>query len=289
VKTGSLSSTLRAFLALCRVPSLPTIWSNCLAGWWLGGGRNPSALPLLLVGATFCYLGGAFLNDVFDANYDRQYRRTRPIPSGAISREAVLRWGLVWLAASVLAFFCLGLATGGLGLLLIACILLYNAIHRWLTSSPVLVGLSRLLLYLIAASTAPQGVTGWSIWCGLAMAAYFASVCCVARWENAPEPPSYWCLVPIAIPILLALLMDAGPYRESGWLLVAVLGLWMIRCLRPVFAPGPRQVGRIVEGLTAGIVFVDWLAAADVTREMSFVFIGLFLTTLVLQRLGRVA
>ena len=69
---------VRALLALGRVSNLPTIWSNCLAGWWLGGGGNDRELPFLLAGSTFLYLGGAFLNDAFDAEFDRQHRPAGP-------------------------------------------------------------------------------------------------------------------------------------------------------------------------------------------------------------------
>lgn len=80
---------LVTLLTLGRVANLPTVWSNCLAGWWLGGHENLGHLPLLFIGATLLYMGGAFLNDAFDAEYDRQHRRARPIPSGVISLKEV--------------------------------------------------------------------------------------------------------------------------------------------------------------------------------------------------------
>src|SRR5579864_3105449 len=95
-------SFLRALLILCRVPGLCTIWSNCLAGWWLGGHRDESSLPFLLAGSSLLYLGCCFLNDAFDADFDREFRRTRPIPAGAFSLKAVWRWGLALLVLGVL-------------------------------------------------------------------------------------------------------------------------------------------------------------------------------------------
>ena len=70
-----------------RVCNVPTIWSNCLAGWWLGGGGRWFELGLLCVWVTLLYIGGMFLNDAFDANFDREHRRLRPIPSGAIGEK----------------------------------------------------------------------------------------------------------------------------------------------------------------------------------------------------------
>ena len=47
----NLDPRLRTLLILGRVSNLPTVWSNALAGWWLGGGNNYWKLPLLLLGS----------------------------------------------------------------------------------------------------------------------------------------------------------------------------------------------------------------------------------------------
>ena len=98
---------LRTLLVLGRVASLPTVWSNCLAGWWLGGGGNYWKLPFLLLGASLLYTGGALLNDAFDADSDRQRRPDRPISSGKISLHLVWRLGFSHLVAGIfLLLFC---------------------------------------------------------------------------------------------------------------------------------------------------------------------------------------
>jgi 4-hydroxybenzoate polyprenyltransferase len=61
----------RTLLILGRVLNLPTVWSNCLAGWWLSGGGNVWKLPLLFFGVSALYTVGMFLND---ADFDRQCR-----------------------------------------------------------------------------------------------------------------------------------------------------------------------------------------------------------------------
>jgi len=50
-------------------------------------------------------------------------------------------------------------------------IVLYDAIHKLFDSAPVLMGICRFFLYVIAASTGLHGVTGTSVWCGLALGA----------------------------------------------------------------------------------------------------------------------
>src|SRR5213593_2379279 len=115
-------SFLRTILILGRVSNLPTIWSNCLAGWWLGGDSHFDRLPFVLIGATLLYIAGMFLNDAFDVNFDRQYRKERPIPAGAITLNSVWLLGLAWLFLGVSILFWLGKLTGALGLTLVFCI-----------------------------------------------------------------------------------------------------------------------------------------------------------------------
>jgi 4-hydroxybenzoate polyprenyltransferase len=274
---------LRTLLVLGRASNLPTIWSNCLAGWWLGGHRNADHLPFLLAGVTLLYLGGMYLNDAVDVNFDRQHRKERPIPSGAISLGAVWKLALLWFALGLACLFRAGAATGELGFILLVCILLYDAVHKLITFSPPLMGACRFFVYIVAAST-DGGVAGWAIWCGLALAAYIVGLSFLARRESARGPIQYWPLTFLAAPIVLAFFMNAGEYRESAALLSVVFGLWMLRCLRSVLWSPDRQIGRAVSGLLAGIVFVDWLAVADAPRSLGLVFLALFGLAILFQR-----
>ena len=108
---------LRTFLVLGRACNLPTVWSNCLAGWWLGGGGPLERLPFLFVGATFFYLAGTLLNDAWDVAYDSQHRRNRPIPAGEIRAETVAIFGGIFLVLGLASLFVLGIRTGLFGLL----------------------------------------------------------------------------------------------------------------------------------------------------------------------------
>jgi len=277
---------LRTLLILGRVSNLPTIWSNCLAGWWLGGGGNSGKLPPLLFGISALYTGGMFLNDAFDAEFDRQRRAARPIPSGAISPAAVWRWSFALLGVGALALAVLGKTTGGLTLALLACIIIYDATHKVLTTSPWLMGLCRFWVYVIAGSTGAWGVNGGPIWCGVALALYVAGLSSVARRKSFRGPVPHWPLLLLAAPVFLAMLMNTGGARKDAMLLSLVLVLWVARCARTILQPGEVNVERIVSGLLAGIVLVDWLAVApQIPHPLSFVvFAPLFGATLWLQR-----
>ena len=277
-------ATMRTWLVLGRISNLPTVWSNCLAGWWLGGGGTLHNLPLLLAGSTCLYVGGMFLNDAFDAEFDSQYRRERPIPSGAIARRAVWQAGFGLLAFGIFCLFLIGKTCGFLAVALAVCIIAYDAVHKLITLSPVLMAACRWLLYPMSASTGLEGATGWSVWCGLALAAYIVGLSYLARKESTGAALRYWPCLFMAVPIFWAIIMNATPFLEKALLVSAVLALWVVRCLRFTFGPGERNIGRTVSGLLAGIVWVDLLAVCDVPPVFDSCFVALFLLSLLFQR-----
>jgi hypothetical protein len=277
--------SFRTLLVLGRVSNLPTVWSDCLAGWWLSGGGNFWKLPFLLLGISALYTSGMFLNDAFDADFDQQRRAARPIPSGKISAETVWRFGWAWLGLGILCLLFLGKIAGVSTFLLALCILVYNAVHKFIIASPWLMGLCRFWVYVIAGTSGADGLNGWPIWCGVALAFYVVGLSYVARRESFRGPVPHWPLIFLAAPILLAQLMNAGAALKPALLVSIILGLWLARCVRTVFQSGEINVGRIVSGLLAGIVLVDWLAVApQCPRWLDAMFLILFGATLLLQR-----
>ncbi len=278
-------SRWRAFLVLARASNLPTVWSNCLAAWLLGDGEVTDwpRLSLLCLGATLFYTGGMFLNDAFDAQFDAQHRRERPVPSGAIPLRTVWRSGFALLAAGLMCIVPLGLLPALAGVLLCGCIVIYDAVHKMIKLSPVLMALCRFMLCLVAASAARGTLTGRSVWSALALAAYVAGLSYVARRESTGVRVQIWPLALLAGPLVLAGLINDGRYLQPALTVGAMLVLWTARSLRTLFGP-ERNVARSVSGLLAGIVLVDLLAVADVPREHGAVFIALFLLALLFQR-----
>lgn len=283
-KSSRSVSFLRALLLLGRVSNLPTVWSNCLAGWWLGGAGNVDKLPYLFAGTTLLYTGGMFLNDAFDVDFDRQYRQERPIPAGAVGLKTVWVCGVAWLAIGACCLAWTGAATGALGLLLVLCIILYDAVHKRVSFGPLLMGLCRFLLYLVAASSAANGLSPKAISSAIALFAYIIGLSYVARRESLTGPIPYWPILMLALPILIALAVNGGYRLESALLVSAVFVVWTIKSLRHTLWTQQPNIGRTVSGLLAGIVWVDALAASNVPRELGAVFAGLFLAALLFQR-----
>jgi hypothetical protein len=283
--------SLRTLLVLGRVSNLPTIWSNCFAGWILSGGGDLARFLWLSLGASYLYVGGMYLNDAFDAQFDQQHRRGRPIPSGQIRLETVWKWGLGWLGLGLLCLGFLGKTTAMLAVMLALTIFIYDAIHKIFAFSPVFVAGCRLLLVLMASSVAEQGVTGLSIWSAVALASYVLGFSYLARTESIKTTAQYWPCWFLAAPIVLALVVNDGAlvvndgeFQLRAVLLCGVVLLWTLNGLRHAFWSPQPFIGRSVASLLAGIVLVDWLAVGGGSGPEAVVFVGLFALALLFQQ-----
>ena len=277
-------SSLRTFLILGRASNLPTVWSNCFAGWLIGGGGEFPRLVWLSIGATFLYVGGMFLNDAFDANFDRQHRRQRPIPTGAISERKVWICGFILLISGFLSLVWMGKTTAVLALLLIICIVLYDAIHKAISISPILMAGCRFFLYLVAASATADGVNGLAIWSAFALAFYIVGLSYLARRESSRSAIESWPCYFLTAPILLALLANSGEHQRPAFLISFALAIWILWSLRHTFWKPQSNIGFTVSQLLAGITVVDWLAVDTTDPLTSAIFAGLFFAALLFQR-----
>jgi hypothetical protein len=276
--------SLRTLLVLGRVSNVPTVWSNCLAGWLIAGGGPLEDLVLLCIGATLLYVGGMFLNDAFDIEFDRQHRSERPIPSGQASLQIVLQLGFCWLALGSVSLALLGRTPGLLGVLLALLILIYDAIHKIIIVAPLIMAACRLTLILVAAATGANGVTGLSMWTGLVLACYIVGLSYLARKESTPGRLRYWPSILLATPLVLAVIVNQGAYQKPAAIIGAIFVLWTFRSVRFTYWHHSVNVGRTVGSLLAGIVLVDLLSTGGINSTANLAFGVLFLLALLFQR-----
>jgi hypothetical protein len=275
---------LRTLLVLGRVSNLPTVWSNCLAGWLLGGAGSFSSLLLICAGATCLYIGGMYLNDAFDVEFDRLNRNERPIPTGAISAGDVWGYGISWLLLGMVLVYFFNATTLGLAVALLLSILLYDAIHKAIAFSPVLMATCRFFLLLMASSAGKDGVTGWAVWSSIALALYIVGLSYVARNESNRGPIRFWPCLCLTAPIYLAWLVNVGEFKKQSLLFIVVLLLWVLWCLSHTFFAVVKNIPRTVSGLLAGIVLTDLLATVGAPMGWQFIFLLLFGSALLFQR-----
>lgn len=274
---------LGTLLVLGRISNLPTVWSNCLAAWLLNGGSECWSFILLCAGATLLYVGGMFLNDAFDADFDREFRRERPIPSGQIAERDVWWFGGLLVFFGWLLLFLVGDKVALLALLLVAAIVLYDAVHKHTEIAPLLMSACRFLLYLVAGAATLHSVNEPVIWHGLALAAYIVGLSFLARNESRQGRVALFPMLFLAAPLVANVWVN--PHRNAlSWLAyVALLG-WLIWCGREFLSHAKLNIGRIVAGLLAGIVLVDCSAVPQLTIGTALIFAGFFFLALLMQR-----
>ena len=233
VALGTRRPRWRAYLLLARVSNLPTVWTNVLAGVAVSGALVswPIAAPLALALSLF-YVGGMFLNDAFDTEIDSRQRPERPVPAGDVSRGEAFGVGGGLLAGGMLL---LPFQTATLlpGMLLAVAIVFYDYQHKGVPFAPVVMGICRGLVYVIAAG-ATGGVTNAVVIGGLVMTAYVIALTVVARRAGAQ---ARW-LVPLLIAGIslvdaAVIAVASGAYATA---VVAAMGLpltWLLQRVVP--------------------------------------------------------
>jgi hypothetical protein len=272
----------QTFLKLGRISNLPTVWTNALAGAALAG--NPSLGSILIVGITLTlfYTGGMWLNDAFDAKIDAHERKNRPIPMGEIAVRTVFAAGYGMLSAGVLLAFVFGIKAGFAGIALAIAVILYDWLHKRTILSPVIMGATRFLSYMLAALAVAE-ITGSVVWGGLGLLAYIIGLTYAAKQEAYDRLDRAWPLAVLAIPVIYALTQATGSMLALlAWAgLLVVVGI----ALRLLFRRSKGDVPRAVVTMIAGISLYDAVLIAGLGYSgLALLAVAGFALTLVLQR-----
>ncbi|MBT0665818.1 UbiA family prenyltransferase [Geobacter pelophilus] len=236
--TSRYSATFKAYLDLCRVSNLPSIWTNVLCAFVLATGLFAPGQYLVLAVALSCfYLAGMCLNDVFDAEHDRAHRPSRPIPSGRVTLRGAVTFSAALLTAGFLLLLALPFRQGLLAaLLLLITIIWYDRHHKKNPLSVLLMASCRFLVFAVTALSATGMLKLPVITAGSVQFLYVVSISLVARHENNRPKPFARPVIP---------LMLAGICLVDG-LILAILAApaWMIAgvCGALLMHAGQRMV-----------------------------------------------
>lgn len=278
-------------LRLGRVSNLPTIWSNVLAGAVLSGALHPlgRALPLMLALSLF-YVAGMYLNDAFDAAYDRQYRPRRPIPSGEVAASTVFAIGAGLIGCGLLLLLALGMSPNGTGfcgfaggLALTVAILIYDVWHKGNPIGPVLMGFCRVLVYFTAGASIVGVLPRELLWSAAVALCYLIGLTYAAKQEDLKQPGHLWPLAFLAAPFVHGLPIAAG--SRVGLLVYAALLAVVVCALSFMVRSARADIPRVVSVLIAGICFLDALFIAGANQPLMALLAALgFPLTLLFQR-----
>jgi 4-hydroxybenzoate polyprenyltransferase len=267
--TSSARRGLSGWLELARAGNLPTILSNALVGWAIGG-----AAPLdrrfgfALLAVALLYTAGMIFNDVCDLGVDRRERPRRPLPSGRVSvRAATVVVGVLLLLAMISLALTSGAAVAAGGILA-AMIVAYDLLHVRFASTVILMAACRAMVYIVVASAVPPP-GGWPLPAPLApllagtLGVYVVGLSLVARLEMAPERSGSAAVraAPLALAVVPFLGLAATGLPRSGsrvWAMAAaaLMVLWILRGVRHAQATPARRPAAVGVWISA-IPLVD--------------------------------
>lgn len=279
-------------LRLGRISNLPTVWSNVFVGALLAGaGLAEPRLPLLMGALSLFYVGGMFLNDAFDREFDAMHRPERPIPSGQVSAREVFLIGF-----GLLALGMAGVAGAGRGpdgfpawralassAALAAAIVFYNAHHKGNPLSPLVMGLCRVFVVLSAAFSVSTVLPPAVVLAAIALLCHLVGLTYIAKQEHLDRIGKLWPLGFLAVPVLYGLTLAlSAPAAWLPLLLYAGVLVWALNLLR---RRARGDVPRAVVTLIAGMSVLDAVVLAGGGQvPAAALAIAAFALTLALQR-----
>ena len=279
-------------LRLGRISNLPTVWTNVLVGATLAGASlTEPRLPLLMLALSLFYVGGMFLNDAFDRDFDAEHRPERPIPSGQVSAHQVFTFGFGLLVLGMV--FVATASRGPQGIpawralaasaALAAAIVFYDAHHKGNALSPLVMGLCRVFVVLTAAYAVTAALPAVVLLAAGALLCHLIGLTYIAKQEHLDRIGSLWPLgflaVPVAYGVTLALSVP------TTWLPLALYVGVLLFALALLRRRARGDVPRAVVTLIAGMSVLDGVVLAGAGQIVAAVLaIGAFALTLVLQR-----
>lgn len=270
-------SSIRAWLELVRLPNLATAWADVLMGFLVTHESFApwKVLALLIASSTALYSAGMVLNDVFDAQVDREDRPARPIPSGRIDWQSALAAGITLLPlGAILAWVAAWLVgdwrPGCIGTLLAVCVWLYDGVLKQTPVAPLAMGSCRFLNVLLgmSAATAFQHPMYGMIAAGIGV--YVAGITWYARTEAQTSRRGqlvFGMLVMAAGLGLLAwfpawedaeLMLPRNTTPERWLLLIAMIGVLIgYRAAWGVIEASPIRVQMAVKQAILSLIILD--------------------------------
>ena len=273
-------SAAGAWLQLARVSNTPTVVSNTVAGAVLASAAADAGMIAVAAAAmALFYTAGMILNDVLDYDVDRVQRPERPLPSGAVGRDAAIAAVVALFVAGEGLLLIAGVEAALAGLGLVALIVLYDAWHKGNALSPVLMGGCRALVYFVAAFAVAGEVPIEVATAAAVLLLYIVGLTQVAKAESGGLLAAW----PLAA-VLAAIGYWVG-WVDSVWmaLLLVAFAAWVWRALRLVRSQ--HRIGAGVASLIAGVSLFDALAVASAGGSLAAaaVCLACFLATIALQ------
>ena len=280
---------VRSLLATARIANVPSVVSNVWAGIaigaafqrWEHGGASIWLDALFLTLAGVClYIGGNFLNDWHDREWDAKNRPERALPTGLFSPVTYLALAVVFGLVGLILAFLVNAGCSVIAALIVVSIVIYTRWHKKAVWPVIPMGLCRALLpimgfvgfafppadmhlhdtYYVLFSTTGTPIEHTIVAAhALALLIYIAGLSLGARYESSPNP-SKTALTISKIALVFSGILAAALWAtlslKAGLIALIPFAIWMTFCLTKYRRPIPVHVS----ALLAGIPLIDWIA-----------------------------
>lgn len=258
---SGILSIVRNYAELSRLSNIPTLLTNVLVGCAVGASGQAipgTTIAALSAAMMLMYIAGMALNDFVDTEIDRVERPGRPIPSGRISRRGAIVFTIICFGLSITIMSLQSVHALLFTLALMACIILYDLIHKKLAASVVLMGFCRGLVYLATASAIVWPVS-WNIALTLALVitVYIVLLTMIARGEASLDiTPRRW--LSLLLPVVMIAPAILFHPADLTWpvLFGSIAITQILFAQRHVLSQRPR-IQKTVMGLLAAICLMD--------------------------------
>ena len=180
---------LKAYLQLTRPANIITAIADILAGVAIATFSfstediNPMKVIFLCLSTIGLYGGGIVFNDIFDLELDKIERPERVIPSGKVSKNNAIIFGVLLLALGVFAALANSAVSCLIALFVAICALVYDKYgkhHSFL--GPINMGLCRGGNLILGMSIIENSIPQWW-WIGVVPVCYIAAITMISRGE----------------------------------------------------------------------------------------------------------
>ena len=180
---------LKAYLQLTRPANIITAIADILAGVTIATFSfsiediNPTKVVFLCLSTIGLYGGGIVFNDIFDLELDKIERPERVIPSGKVSKNNAIIFGILFLLLGVFGAMANSALSSLIALAVAACALIYDKYgkhHPFF--GPINMGLCRGGNLILGMSIIENSIPQWW-WIGLLPVCYIAAITMISRGE----------------------------------------------------------------------------------------------------------
>jgi len=301
-----MTKLLEAHLETGRISNLPTVWSNVFVGYVLAGATtNLLYLLCLLVASSLLYVGGCYLGDAKDVEFDTQHKPTRPIPSGIMKRSTcwIMGWSMMILGIVGFAIIAQSqwqaIVYGAIPLSTV--IICYAFIHKSVPAIglPLIAACRGLLLfssfltfYLESRTDHQAVISNFPMWLiiipSLGLALYTFGFASVARTESSAKKVDLAGLLKLtmlSIPLVVIGIFYATisiQYLPMVAIAILIYASWLILA----FSKIQINKGDYVSKCLAGFALLDMVFIAHSGYVNALICLALFGAAIMLQKIA---